>query len=119
MLRVLRFMTVIFIVLAFISMAVAIEKKPVPAKPAPVKSITGSVVAIDKTKITVMTGAGPVAILADEKATVIRHMGISLPLKDLTPKSKITVEYEVDVTKPLQTARSIDVKTLAPKEEKK
>jgi len=112
MLSVLRFIIVIFVVFAFISMAGA------EVKPAPAKKITGTVVAIDKERITIMTGAGPYVILAD-KATDIRHHGIPLPLKDLTLKSKITVEYEVDPAKPLQTAKSIDVKTLAPKEEKK
>ncbi len=124
-----RFILVMFMALAFVSMATAqaekkaepaTDKKPVEAKkPGPAKKIMGSVAAVDKNKITIMTAAGPMVILADEKATTVTYEGKALPLKDLTPKSKITVVYELDATKPLQTAKSIEIKKLEPKEEKK
>jgi len=119
----------LFVTLAFVSTAIAqAEKKPEPAtdkkpveakKPGPTKKIIGSVVTIDKNKITMMTESGPAVILADEKETTVTYEGKALPLKDLTPKSKITVVYELDATKPLQTAKSIEIKKLEPKEEKK
>lgn len=124
-----RAIVVLFVAFAFVSMAMAqtekkpesaADKKPVEAqKPGPTKKIIGSVVAIDKSKITIMTAAGPMVILADEKATTVTYEGKALPLKDLTPKSKITVVYELDATKSLQTAKSIEIKKLEPKEEKK
>lgn len=122
-------LVVLFSVFVFVSMAMAqaekkpepaIDKKPVEAKKTSiVKKINGSVVAIDKNKITIMTAAGPMIIIADEKSTTITYKGKDFQLKDLILKSKITVIYEFDAAKPLQTAKNIEIKVLALKEEKK
>lgn len=129
MLKMGRFILVMFTVLILVSAAMAqTEKKPDPPtdkkpvevkKPGITKKIAGSVAAIDKNKITLMIAAGPMVILADEKATTITYEGKDFQLKDLTLKSKITVTYELDAAKPLQTAKNIEIKTLAPKDEKK
>lgn len=119
-------LAVLFAAFVFVSMAMAqAEKKPEQAmdkktvearKPGLIKKITGSVAAIDKSKITLMTAAGPVVILADEKTTIITYEGKDFQLKDLTLKSKITATYELDAAKPLQTAKNIEIKNLALKE---
>lgn len=119
-------LAVLFAAFVFVSMAMAqAEKKPEQAmdkktvearKPGLTKKITGSVAAIDKSKITLMTAAGPVVILADEKTTIITYEGKDFQLKDLTLKSKITATYELDAAKPLQTAKNIEIKNLALKE---
>lgn len=119
-------LAVLIAAFVFVSMAMAqAEKKPEQAmdkktvearKPGLTKKITGSVAAIDKSKITLMTAAGPVVILADEKTTIITYEGKDFQLKDLTLKSKITATYELDAAKPLQTAKNIEIKNLALKE---
>lgn len=129
MLKMGRLILVMFTVLTLVSVVMAqTEKKPEQAtdkkpvevkKPDLTKKITGSVAAIDKNKITMMTGAGPMVILVDEKATAITYEGTHFELKNLTQKSKITVVYESDAAKPLQTAKRIEIKKLEPKEEKK
>jgi hypothetical protein len=119
----------LFAIFVFVSTAIAqaekkpepaIDKKPIEAKKiGPTKKITGSVAAVDKNKITIMTANGPMVILADEKATTITYEGRDFQLKDLTLKSLITAAHELDTTKPLQIAKSIEIKHLVIEEKKK